>query len=140
MAAIGADGARSVLAAAAGRPPPNYVGQVAIRGVASFAGGVPVDCIRQVWGAGPRAGLYPISATELYFFVCFSAPADLAAPTRAADVKAEALGVVRGWGWDLESIVEATPPEELSRSRLVDRCAGCRRWWGVPASTSTPPL
>ena len=87
LAVVGADGARSVVAAAAGRPTPNYCGQSAVRGVARFPGGVPAElaaqCIRQVWGPGARAGTYAISDTELYWFVCFTAPADAAdAPTR----------------------------------------------------------
>lgn len=65
LAVVGADGARSAVAAAAGRPPPNYCGQSAVRGVARFPGGLPpelaADCIRQVWGPAARAGTYPVS-------------------------------------------------------------------------------
>lgn len=65
LAVVGADGARSAVAAAAGRSPANYCGQSAIRGVARFPGGLPpqlqAGCIRQVWGPAARAGLYPVS-------------------------------------------------------------------------------
>lgn len=62
VAAVGADGVRGGLIAAAGRRPARYVGQVAIRGVAEIPGGnLPCECIRQVWSVGPRAGMYPIS-------------------------------------------------------------------------------
>lgn len=30
--------------------------------------------VLQVWGEGVRAGMYPISDTEVYWFTCFNAP------------------------------------------------------------------
>ena len=38
-----------------------------LRGVATFSKGLPLpmDTIRQVWGEGVRAGMYPISDTEV---------------------------------------------------------------------------
>lgn len=46
------------------------------RGVASIPPGfnLPLDTIRQVWGQGVRAGLYPITPNQLYWFTCFNAP------------------------------------------------------------------
>lgn len=35
--------------------------------------GLPRDTIRQIWGAGVRAGLYPVSGSEVYWFTCFNA-------------------------------------------------------------------
>lgn len=35
---------------------------------------IPGDTVRQTWGAGVRAGMYPISDTELYWFTVFNAP------------------------------------------------------------------
>ncbi|PSC69099.1 Zeaxanthin chloroplastic [Micractinium conductrix] len=133
LAVVGADGARSAVAAAAGRAAPNYCGQSAIRGVARFPQGIPAElqarCIRQVWGPGARAGTYAISDTELYWFVCFFAPADLAAPPEPERWREEALSVVCGWAWGLPEAVAATPAEDLSRSRLVDR-------WDLPPLSS----
>ncbi|KAL4433828.1 hypothetical protein ABPG75_000269 [Micractinium tetrahymenae] len=129
LAVVGADGVRSAVAAAAGRPAPNYCGQGAIRGVARFPGGIPAElqagCIRQVWGPGARAGTYPLSDTELYWFVVFWAPAEQPASPSPAAWREEALAVVQGWAWGLPEAVEATPLEDLSRSRLVDR-------WDLP--------
>lgn len=34
---------------------------------------IPGDTVRQTWGAGLRAGMYPISDTELYWFTVFNA-------------------------------------------------------------------
>ena len=46
------------------------------RGVAKFPDGVPIptDAIRQVWGRGARAGMYPVTPTECYWYTCFPAP------------------------------------------------------------------
>ena len=35
---------------------------------------LPMDTVRQTWGAGVRCGMYPISETELYWFTVFNAP------------------------------------------------------------------
>lgn len=34
---------------------------------------VPLDTIRQIWGAGTRAGLYPLSPTTCYWYTCSNA-------------------------------------------------------------------
>jgi hypothetical protein len=51
-------------------------GYTAYRGVASFPpGGLPLprDTVRQVYGDGVRAGMYPLSDTQAYWFTCFNA-------------------------------------------------------------------
>ena len=35
---------------------------------------LPMNTVRQTWGAGVRCGMYPISDTELYWFTVFNAP------------------------------------------------------------------
>jgi 2-polyprenyl-6-methoxyphenol hydroxylase-like FAD-dependent oxidoreductase len=127
-AIIGCDGARSPTAVALGKKEPSYAGQVAIRGVAQLES-LQKSCpeidfnssIRQIWGAGPRAGMYPLSSSELYWFVCFDAPGNAAVPATPAEIKAEAGRIVKGWGWGVEAAVAATPEDDLSRSRIVDR-------------------
>lgn len=49
------------------------------RGVAKFAkkGTVPQDTCRMVWGNGVRAGMYPLSEDEAYWFTCFNASANV---------------------------------------------------------------
>lgn len=144
---IGADGSRSAVASALGVKPANYSGQVAIRGVARFPDGLPRAvlqsrrsgddatglCIRQIWSCGPRFGMYPVSTTELYWFVCFDDDGgDTDHASRMGDdsnssesVRQEALGMVGGWKWDVEEIIAATPLTALKRNRIVDR-------WDVP--------
>ena len=34
---------------------------------------IPGDTVRQCWGQGVRAGMYPLSDTELYWFTVFNA-------------------------------------------------------------------
>lgn len=68
-----------------------------------------------------------LADSELYWFVCFNAPAELSAAASPEAWRQEALDVVRGWAWGLPEAVEATPAEDLSRSRLVDRWAGVGR-------------
>lgn len=120
-AVVGCDGARSPTAMSLGKPPPNYVGQVGIRGIAPIREGESPESIRQIWSYGPRAGMYPLSSTELYWFIAFDAPADAPVPATPAEIAKEAAAVVKGWQWNLEKIVAATPPENLSRSRIGDR-------------------
>lgn len=102
--------------------------------MARYPGGLPAElqakCIRQVWGPGARAGTYAVSDTELYWFVCFFAPTELAASPSPAAWRDEALAVVNGWSWGLPDAVAATPLEDLTRSRLVDR-------WDLPAASTT---
>ncbi len=49
------------------------------RGIANFKkkGTVPEDTCRMVWGNGVRAGMYPLSETEAYWFTCFNADANV---------------------------------------------------------------
>ena len=146
-AVIGCDGARSTTATALGKAPPNYVGQVAIRGVADISTMrsylTPAEqaqnlfppenlpgSIRQIWGAGVRAGNYPLSSSELYWFVCFDAAADAPLPSTPAMIKQEAERVLAGWGWGVEAAVKATSTENISRSRFVDR-------WDLPPPSSS---
>lgn len=121
-ALVAADGVRSPALMASGRRNPNFVGQIAIRGIAQFPAGVPCNCIRQIWSIGPRAGMYPISSTELYWFVCFDESSDM--PDTLSDAEAirkEARNIIKDWGWNMPEIVDSTPSEDLVRNRLVDR-------------------
>lgn len=139
-AVIGCDGSKSATVAATGRSAPNYAGQVAIRGVAklqpgnsSNAAAMLEPCVRQIWGQGVRAGSYPISNDELYFFVCFSRTAaqeeeeesshgGSVGPKDQSALAAEALKYVGGWKWGIpEAIQAAAEQNTLARSRIVDR-------------------
>jgi len=121
---VGADGVRSAVASHVGVQPPRYAGYVAYRGMATFPPGalpLPPDTVRQVWGAGVRAGMYPLNDSQLYWFTCLNAPADAPLPVSPEACFAEAIAPVRGWGWGLEAAISATPRENLTRSRIVDR-------------------
>lgn len=147
---IGADSARSALATGPvlGLPQPRYNGYVAWRGVARGASGVDggggssspgndanVPPVRIALGAGVRAGVYPLGGGDTYWFVTRNAPASsssgggldggAAAPPKKpdpAELKREALDAVAPWGWrGMRELIEATPPEVLSRARIGDR-------------------
>lgn len=44
-------------------------------GIATFPDGIPLplNITRQVYGYGTRAGMTPVSPTQLYWFTCFNA-------------------------------------------------------------------
>jgi hypothetical protein len=54
-----------------------HAGYTSYRGVATLPAGaplpLPLNTVRQLYGAGARAGMYPLSERELYWFTCFNA-------------------------------------------------------------------
>ena len=138
-ALVGADGARSRVARELGVAPPNFAGMTAHRGVAVFPKGVPpsvvpLGTVRQIWGKGVRAGLYPINDREVYWFTVFN---DSGEPIRLTqgEILQEALGLVRGWAGGIEVCIRATPAGEVVRNRIVDRWAAPGSFMGRGAST-----
>lgn len=63
------------------------------RGVATFSDGLPMreGSVRMLWGAGVRAGLYPLSNTDVYWFTTANAP-----EVRAAQWQYLKLGFMSG--------------------------------------------
>ena len=53
------------------------MGRMCYRGVAKFDGGVPMrkNSMRMLWGKGVRAGIYPLSDSEAYWFTTKNCPA-----------------------------------------------------------------
>lgn len=128
---IGADGVKSAVATSYGNMTGrdvsiNYVGQTAIRGVATYDTKLPCDCIRQVLGSGVRAGVYPVSDTELYWYVCFVDTDARSSSLQGEDILQEARRVLQtsSQTW-MSSVVwnalSHTPTDRVSRSRLGDR-------------------
>jgi len=129
---IGADGVRSNVAMALGKKSQrdlsvNYVGQIAIRGVASYSDGVPCYSIRQIWGPSTRAGVYPVSNNEMYWYVCFDDDGSGRSIMDGQDVLEEAQKMLvsassktwqRSVVWDA---IQQTSSHRVSRSRLADR-------------------
>lgn len=67
--------------------------------------------------------------------MCFNAPADAPIPSTPEAVRQEALQLVAGWEWGVEDAIQRTAPEELTRSRIVDRWGTAlptRRWLHPP--------
>jgi len=115
-----------------GGGPTRYAGYAAYRGVAKVApGALPLqeDAIRQVWGRGVRAGLYPVSAEEVYWFVCFNAEEGelgALAEARGEGRRADALRRVAGWpdALGVEAAVAATAADDVTFSSIRDRLSG----------------
>ncbi|GLC52218.1 hypothetical protein PLESTB_000596200 [Pleodorina starrii] len=143
---VGSDGVGSEVARYLQLPAPRYSGYCAYRGVATFPnldpdsgaagsgspgfsgsgpGGLRLDTIRQLWGAGVRAGLYPITPTTFYWFTCFNADTEASRqpPPSPAERQRAALESVAGWGGGggIQQVISATPAEEISWSRISDR-------------------
>ena len=114
LAAVGSNGASSGLC---GLPPTNYAGYRAIRGVANFEGEMPLpsSTVRQVLGRGMRAGMYPISDREVYWFVCFNGAEGDGPPMEGA------LEAFRSWGHGVREVIEATAVEDMVASSIRDR-------------------
>ncbi|BDA48885.1 Monooxygenase 2 [Coccomyxa sp. Obi] len=119
---IGADGVRSKLARALGLGEANFAGYIAYRGVAVFEGGVPMrmNSVRMLWGSGVRAGLYPLSATEVYWFTTYNSGPD-SVITDPEECRADALESVKGWSSEITDAIRCTPAERITRSRIADR-------------------
>ncbi|GJP81218.1 hypothetical protein CLOP_g11383 [Closterium sp. NIES-67] len=149
-ALIGCDGDASAVASWLGLLPTNYAGYRAARGVAELDSADPVFAtasdggdagsadvagsgegggrVRLVWGRGVRAGLYPLTATRVYWFTCYNAPPTPLPPKGSEAAKEEALFHVQGWQGGIERLIHATPPTGITVSPITDR-------WTLP-----PPL
>jgi 2-polyprenyl-6-methoxyphenol hydroxylase-like FAD-dependent oxidoreductase len=127
---IGADGVRSSVAMGLGKKSQrdfsvNYVGQIAIRGVASYSGAVPCNSIRQIWGPSTRAGVYPVSDNELYWYVCFNDDGrSIMGGQKILEEAKNTLISASGKTWQSSVVwdaIQQTSSERVSRSRLADR-------------------
>lgn len=132
---VGCDGVNSPIARWMGFSEPRYVGHMAFRGLADYAGagGQPFEPkVNYIYGRGLRAGFVPVSPTKVYWFICFNRPTPGPKNTDAAALKREALELVRGWPDDLVAVMRSTPDDAVVKTPLVDRWL----WPGVapPAS------
>ena len=70
MGSLGVKASLLVTTPASGQKWLSQPAGVRCRGVATFDRGVPMrmNSVRMLWGRGVRAGLYPLSDTEAYWF------------------------------------------------------------------------
>lgn len=155
QALIASDGARSATAAALGLPGTNFTGYVAARGLARLDPAVPAQAelaaslltlpgnkgqstaaakepelgrIRQIWGRGVRAGIYPLTPSLVYWFTCANWRPDDPSSSSLEELrtdkqrqKEEALASVEGWGGGIRAIIEATPADDITTHPIADR-------------------
>lgn len=129
---VGADGVNSVIAKTYGDyrnkdMSTRFVGQTAIRGIAEYSSkscqGIP-KVIRQVLGRGVRAGVYPVSSSELYWYVCFYDGLERNENTDAILEEARRVLLTHEESWKTSIVWDAiqhTPSGRVSRNRLSDR-------------------
>nr|AAD09951.1 CTF2A [Arabidopsis thaliana] len=130
---IGCDGIRSKVATWMGFSEPKYVGHCAYRGLGFYPNGQPFQKkVNYIYGKGLRAGYVPVSATKVYWFICFNSPSLGPKITDPAILKKQAKELVSTWPEDLQNLIDLTPDETISRTPLVDRWL----WPGIapPAS------
>ena len=86
-AVVGCDGIGSSICKSLDLPKPTYAGYSAVRGVAEFDKEIPFETnlVRQIFGEGVRAGMYPLSESSVYWFVCFNSDRDWVVRNRSKD-------------------------------------------------------
>ncbi|KAG7568518.1 FAD-binding domain [Arabidopsis thaliana x Arabidopsis arenosa] len=130
---IGCDGIRSKVATWMGFSEPKYVGYCAFRGLGFFPNGQPFQQkVNYIFGRGLRAGYVPVSATKVYWFICFNTPSLGPRITDPAILRKQAKELVSTWPEDLQNLIDLTPDEAISRDPLVDRWI----WPGIAPSAS----
>ncbi|EFJ46725.1 hypothetical protein VOLCADRAFT_92803, partial [Volvox carteri f. nagariensis] len=94
-------------------------------GSGSGPGGLSFNTIRQIWGAGVRAGMYPITRNSVYWFTCYNETERAASqpPASPEDRRRAALESVAGWNPSngIRTAIAATSPEDITWSRISDR-------------------
>ncbi|XP_022958654.1 monooxygenase 2 isoform X2 [Cucurbita moschata] len=119
---IGCDGIRSPIARWMGFSEPNYVGHCAFRGLAYYPNEQPHEPkVNYIYGKGLRAGYVPVSATKVYWFVCYNSSSPGPKITDPAVLKQQAKELVKNWPSELLNIMDTTPEDTLIRTPLVDR-------------------
>ena len=115
---VGADGLHSaVRARLVGDGDPAYAGYTSWRGVTPAGSVSAPPLVTETWGRGERFGIVDIGFGEIYWFAVADAPAG----GRDHDVRRELLARFGGWHQPIRAIIEATPPERILRTDILDR-------------------
>jgi 2-polyprenyl-6-methoxyphenol hydroxylase-like FAD-dependent oxidoreductase len=88
-------------------------------------GKIPFDknLVRQIFGEGVRAGMYPLSDTSVYWFVCFNSERDWVARHQDKSDLRDALvsNFVARWNHGIGAVIDATPLDSLVGGAISDR-------------------
>jgi 2-polyprenyl-6-methoxyphenol hydroxylase-like FAD-dependent oxidoreductase len=124
---VGADGINSaVRGQLLGGRPPDYTGYVAWRAAVDLDHPlIAPDFFRCMFGRGTRFVFYAIAPGRVHWMSVANGPAG----GSDGDVLATLLDRHRGWTAPVTDILEATPPESIIRTDVVDRRPDSR--WGL---------
>lgn len=122
---VGADGIRSTIRAQLwGQAPLRYAGYTAWRGVARVPSRLwPAETASEIWGAGKRFGLVPLTGGRVYWFAAVNAPesAPEGAPGRPSGRQRELLDRFHGWPDAVLAAIEGTDEPAILRNDIYDR-------------------
>ncbi|XP_031400198.1 monooxygenase 3 isoform X1 [Punica granatum] len=119
---IGCDGIRSPVAKWMGFSDPNFVGHCAIRGLAYYPDGHPLEPnVTYVYGKGLRAGYVPVSSTKVYWFLCFNSPSPGPRITNPSILKEQSRQIIWNWPLDIQDIIYHTADDTIIQTPLMDR-------------------
>ena len=80
----------------------------------------------QILGEGVRAGLYPMSDTEVYWYVAINTSLDQPSIPNSAR-QAAAKSYVKGWAHGIEACIDHTDAESVSYNRFWTRTSASKR-------------
>ena len=140
---IGADGLHSVVRRQLhGETPVRYAGYTSWRGVVEGGASlIESGASVETWGPGRRFGMVPIGEGRAYWFATANAPRGTSWRDREA-----LLSRFGGWHPPIAALIEATDPERLIQTDIVDRPPidpwgrGCVTLLGDAAHPMTPNL
>lgn len=117
---IGCDGVGSVVAKYMNMGEPRYAGYTATRGLAVYPDGHNLSPkAKQIIGQGVRAGIVPMDANRVYWFVVFNSAGERL--TDVELVREEALNYVKGWSSMIIEAINRSSLDTLSRRAISDR-------------------
>jgi 2-polyprenyl-6-methoxyphenol hydroxylase-like FAD-dependent oxidoreductase len=117
---IGADGINSVVRAQLhGAADPVYRGYCIWRGIAPVVAGIARGHISETWGSGKRFGIMPIGQGRICWYATQNcAPSQSDPPVGRKQALSE---LFKGWHQPIQSLLEATDPNDIIRADARDR-------------------
>ncbi len=116
---VGADGINSIVRATLWNDgKPRYSGQTCFRGLANFKL-KDTKTLREIQGAGKRAGICPLKNESVYWFAVVNAPEGKMIPFD--ERQSFLLKEFGGWLYQVPEIISETTSDKIFQNDLVDR-------------------